>query len=569
MKKIIVLLLLPIVSISFLFAQNRIEKSLNSDLPEQYVEIVLDSKNDINEIADDFSIDKVTYNPEANNYTVRIWLGKRDYASFEGLGIPFSICKPENSKWNVNMATSYAQMVASWNRYPTYSTYLAMMDTFQRRYPDICDIDTILNATPDNHLILVAHISNSLNVDSDKPAFLYTSTMHGDEVSGYYMMLRLIDYILTNQTNPKVQNIIDNVDLWICPLENPDGTYYASNNQIGTSPVSIRANANSYDLNRSFPEINLTSRANQPEVQAMINFAASHSFVMSANLHGGSEVYNYPWDCCTSSENLHPDYDWFWYIGRCFADTCHVFNSEYFTDLNNGVTEGADWYVVYGSQQDYMNYYQHCREVTIELSSDKVLANSLLSSYWGFVKNSFLNYIEEALYGFRGIVTDSLTGEPLAAKVLVNNHDEEQNNTEIYSKLPLGNYHRPVKAGTYSVTFSANGYIPKTITIVATDKNTVIQNVALVRGVEVNEYQKDELLIYPNPTERYVELNITKLNMQNVSAEVYDITGKLLFSKNIDANDCEIDMQSCHAGIYFIKIYMADKEIKVCKVIKK
>jgi len=569
MKKIIAVALLLGVSISFLFAQNQTEELISSDLPEQYVEIVLDSKDDINEIAAGFSVDKVAYNPETNNYTVRLWLGRRDYASFEQLGIPFSIYKPGNSKWNVLTATSYSQMVANWSRYPTYSTYIAMMDTFQRRYPDICDIDTILNATPDHHLILVAHISNTLNVNSNKPAFLYTSTMHGDEVAGYYMMLRLIDYLLTNQDNPKVQNIINNVDLWICPLENPDGTYYASDNQIGTSPVSIRANGNFYDLNRSYPEINLTSRSYQPEVQAMINFAASHSFVMSANLHGGAEVFNYPWDCCTSSENLHPDYNWFWYIGRGFADTCHTFNSAYFTDLNNGVTEGADWYVVNGSQQDYMNYYQHCREVTIELSNNKVLQNSSLVSYWGFAKNSFLNYIEESLYGFRGIVTDSLTGEPLAAKVLVDNHDEDQNNTEIYSKLPLGNYHRPIKAGTYSVTFSANGYIPKTITIVATDKNTVIQNVALVRGVEVNEYQKDELLIYPNPTENYVELNMAALNVQNVLAEVYDITGKLLFSKSIDADDYKIDMQSCPAGIYLIKINKDDKEIRVCKVIKK
>lgn len=569
MKKIIASLIF-IFSISFLFGQTKTNLVLNSDLPEQYVEVILDSKEDINEIAADFSVDKVTYNSEKNNYTVRIWLGRRDYASFEQLGIPFSMDKPDNSKWNILMATSYSQMVSTWNRYPTYSAYLAIMDTFQHRYPAICDIDTILDATPDNHLILVAHISNTLHENSNKPSFFYSSTMHGDEVSGYYMMLRLIDYLLSNQTNPKVQNIINNVDLWICPLENPDGTYYSGDNQIGESPISIRSNANYYDLNRSYPEISLTStRSYQPEVQAMMDFASAHSFVMSANMHGGAELYNYPWDCCTTSESTHPDDSWFWYVGRGFADTCHTFNSNYFTDMNNGVTEGADWYTVYGSRQDYMNYYQHCREVTIELSYDKVVQNNSLVSYWGFAKNSFLNYIEESLYGFRGIVTDSISGEPLAAKVLVNNHDEDQNNTEVYSKLPLGNYHRPIKAGTYSVTYSTDGYIPKTISIVVSDRNVSIKNIELVGVVSVDEYQNEDLVVFPNPTENFVELRFTELSGMNLLAKVYTITGELLFSKRINSTDYKIDLHSYPAGVYVIKINKDNKEIRECKVIKK
>ncbi len=569
MKRIFAAALVLMLLISSLYGQNRSNPSLNYDLPEQYVEIILDSKEEINQIAADFSVDKVTYIPQNNHYKVRLWLGKRDYESFESFRIPFSIYKPENSKWNVLMADSYAQFVANWNRYPTYSAYLAIMDTFQHQYPDICDIDTILNATPDNHLILVAHISNTLHENSNKPSFFYTSTMHGDEVSGYYMMIRLIEYILANQNNPKVQNIINNVDLWICPLENPDGTYYSGDNQIGDSPISIRSNAHYYDLNRSYPEISLSSgRSYEPEVQAMMDFASAHSFVMSANMHGGAEVYNYPWDCCTSYESPHPDDNWFWYIGRGFADTCHTFNSNYFTDLNNGVTQGADWYTVYGSRQDYMNYYQHCREVTLEMSADKVLPNSYLVSYWGYVKNSFLNYIEESLYGFRGLVTDSISGEPLEAKVLVNNHDEDQNNTEVYSKLPIGNYHRPIKAGSYSVTFSAEGYIPKTIAVNVTDRNSSIYNVELTRVVSVEEYQKEDFVVFPNPTDDFVKLS-SELAGMNLLAKIYNISGKLLFSKRINLNDNEIDFRSYPVGIYVIKILNENNEIRECKVIKK
>src|SRR5574344_161301 len=157
------------------------------------------------------------------------------------------------------MATTVSQM-SGWNRYPTYSTYTQMMADFQTRFPNLCDIDTILAVTPaGDHSILVAHISNTLHQPANKPSFLYSSTMHGDEVVGYYYMLHLIHYLLNNYTsNTQVQNIINNVDLWICPLENPDGTYHTSNNNLNESPYSTRENYNGEDLNRSYPLIGST-----------------------------------------------------------------------------------------------------------------------------------------------------------------------------------------------------------------------------------------------------------------------------------------------------------------------
>ena len=413
--------------------------------PETYIETVLDAAT-LQSLSRDFSVDRVDRNADGT-FNTRICLSYRDFDNFLAKNIPYTTV-PQTRAY-VQMAQNYEQMTASWNRYPTYSTYTAMMDTFRTRYPQLCEIDTILSNTPNHHKILCAHISNNLNNNGGKPSVFYISTIHGDEVVGDYMMLRLIDYLLTNyNTNTYVTNLVNNVDIWICPLHNPDGTYYTSNNQINSQNVSIRSNYHGVDLNRSFPwagQNPTKENEDEPEVQAMMQFMQAHDFTLAANLHGGAEVFNYPWDYWTSWQHSHADADWWNYVGRQYADTCQHYHSTYMTEEGNGVTEGGDWYVITGSMQDYHNWYLGTRHVTIEVCDSKVLSTNYLPNYWGYAYHSFLNFIGEANHGIHGTVTDSLTGEPLEALVYIANHDLDHSYVE--TSLPHGDYHRPIKGG--------------------------------------------------------------------------------------------------------------------------
>ena len=486
MKKIISLLILAFLCVSadVGFAQVR----HNFQNSETYVDVVVDSAT-LQSLSHDFSVDRVQRNAEGT-FNTRICLSFKDYDNFLAREIPYSVVQPTRA--SVTMATNYADMTSSWDRYPTYSTYLAMMDTFQTRYPNLCKIDTILASTPGSepsstpprsHSILCAHISNNLNDNMGKPSVFYTSTMHGDEVVGYYYMLRLIDMLLSKyNTDTQITNLVNNVDIWICPLHNPDGTYKTSDNQINTSPTSTRNNGNGYDLNRNFPFLpNVTGQVypSQPEMSAMMAFLGAHNFTLAANFHGGAEVFNYPWDAWTTSQRTLADADWWQYVGRKYVDTCRLVSSNYMTDTySNGITEGGDWYEISGSMQDYHNWFLGTRHVTIEVSTQKVLSSNSLPSYWNYSYRSLLNLIEEANNGIHGTVTDSLTGEPLQAMVYVNNHDVDHSYVE--TTLPYGDYHRPIKAGQYSVTYSADGYFSKTITVNVSDGAKLTKNVQLV-----------------------------------------------------------------------------------------
>ena len=518
--------------------------------PSTYVETVLDATT-LQTLSQEFSIDKVTRNADGT-FNTRICLSYKDFDSFLAKGIPFTTT--QQLRANVQMAYNYEAMTANWNRYPTYSTYTAMMDTFRTRYPNLCAIDTILSSTPGGHKILCAHISNNLNDNEGKPSLFYTSTIHGDEVVGYYMMLRLINLLLTNyNTDTYITELVNNVDIWICPLHNPDGTYYTSDDQINSSPISIRHNLHGEDLNRSFPLAGQTiAKPNyEPEVEAMMQFMEAHNFTLTANLHGGAEVFNYPWDSWPSWQHSHADADWWEYVGHNFADTCHEYSLYYMWDENNGVTEGGDWYVITGSMQDYHNWYLGTRHVTIEVSDYKVVSTSQVGSYWNAAYHSLLNFIAEADNGIHGTVTDSVTGEPLQALVYIANHDLDHSYVE--TTLPYGDYHRPIKAGQYSVTYSADGYLPKTIVTTIADGEKLVQNVQLSRSVGIPEYDK-MVKIYPNPAQDFITVELSdNTAIDNIS--LYDIQGRLVETfPETSRQTTKLDVRNLPAGTYILHI---------------
>ena len=365
----------------------------------------------------------------------------------------------------------------------SYTEYTDMMQAFADSFPEICKIHSI-GTLSSGREILIVQISDNVGIKENEPSFLYTSSMHGDELAGYILSLRLIDYILNNYNNQnRITNIVNEIDLWINPLANPDGAYAGGNQNVWSA---TRNNANSIDLNRNYPDPqdgpHPDGNAWQDETLFFMGLADSINFTISANMHGGVEVANYPWDTWS---NLTADNNWWQYVSREYADSCQAnSNSGYFDWSNwnnqsaNGVVNGHDWYEVDGGRQDYMNYFKHCRELTLELSDDKTPNPNDLPDLWNANYPSLLNFIEQSLYGIRGIVTDSITELPLKAKVEILLHDVDS--SHVYSNLPIGNYHRHLYQGNYNITFSCIGYHSKTINATILNNSSLVADIQLV-----------------------------------------------------------------------------------------
>lgn len=444
---------------------------------EYYFKFRLNSRNDLEKISRLISIDNL------RNDTVFAYANSSQFIKFTSLGYQVQLLTREIRKGDIIMRDRIEPGAkTTWNFYPTYSGYETLMSDFQSTHPDICQLQTIATL-PSGRKLMVVKISDNVANDETEPEFLYTSSMHGDETTGYVLMLHLIDFLLTNYgTNPEVTNLVNSMEIYINPLANPDGTYAGGNSTVSGA---TRANANGVDLNRNYPDPedgqHPDGYAWQPETMAFMDFATQHHFVMSANFHGGAEVLNYPWDTWAT---LHADDNWYQYICREYADTVHLHApSGYMDYLNNGITNGYAWYTMSGGRQDYTNYYRHCREVTIELSDTKLLPANKLIDHWNYNYRSFILYMKQSLYGIHGIITDQVTGNPVAAKVYISGHDN--NGSECYSSTS-GDYHRPIKAGTYNLEITAPCYQTQVNTGVAvTDKNTTSLNIQLVPGAGV------------------------------------------------------------------------------------
>ena len=468
MKKrfLFVILLLVYVCVS---AQEKDLDAMMQQRNEYYFSFKLNADDDLSKIARTISVDKV------DGDVVVAYANNLNFMEFNKLGHDITLLTPPSLVEEHRMFDGNSRATYEWDSYPTYEAYEEMMFDFAQNHPDKCEIIT-LGTLSSNRKILVAHINNG--VSDGKPKFLYTSTIHGDETTGYIMMLRLIDYLLENQTLPEVQNVLDNIDLFVCPNTNPDGTYHGGNNTVNGA---TRANAQGIDMNRNFPDMNDGPHPDgnpyATETEWLMDFAQNYQFTMAANYHGGAEVMNYPWD---NETDLHVDDAWWQLVSREYADLCHQVNPNYMTFKNNGITNGAQWYMIGGGRQDYMNYYHKCREVTIECSDTKCPSGSQLPNFWNINKNSIFAYMNQCLYGIHGVVTDMNTGAPVSATISISNHDNDYSVVE--SQMPAGDFHRPIKGGTYNVVVTANGYYPFQQTVTVADGQTVVLNVALEPG---------------------------------------------------------------------------------------
>ena len=528
---------------------------------EHYFKFSILQKSELDVLTHIISIDDVKEN------TVYAYANAKEWEAFLRLGYRPQELPHPSSEHQHEMFDSPGGTL-EWDSYPTYQAYRAMMRQFATSYPAICKLDTIGYSVQGRQL-LALKISDSVNISEDEPEFLYTSSMHGDELVGFILTLRLADYLLTQygqQTaeGQRATNLVNNTEIWINPLANPDGTYRLGGDT--TVNNARRYNANGYDLNRSFPDrindTNNTTAGRPQEVRVFMEFTRKHNFTLSANLHGGAQVVNYPWDNGTPSGTYSrcPDDLWFINLSLKYSTPNPDLMNGGFT---NGITNGCEWYEIYGGRQDWTYWWHGGRETTIELWNTKLPAGSTLPQRWLNNKESLLAYMEEALKGLRGIVRDSVTHAPLRARIDVIDYA----NVPVFSDSTVGDYHRLLLPGTYSIIARAADHIPDTVrNVVVTgalatrvdftlreDRPTPVnENAGVISHFSLEQN-------YPNPFNPTTTIRFQVGGLGFVSLKIFDLLGReitTLISGVLESgyHETVFDANNLTSGVYFCRL---------------
>ncbi|XP_054975387.1 carboxypeptidase N catalytic chain [Sorex araneus] len=355
-----------------------------------------------------------------------------------------------------------------------------------------------------------------------EPEVKYVGNMHGNEVLGRELLLQLSQFLCEEfrSGNQRIRQLLESTRIHILPSMNPDGYEVAATQCLGSIPGTHsckgpeifeylvgRNNANGVDLNRNFPDLNVNVYHNEknggpnhhlplpdnwesqvePETKAVIQWIQSYNFVLSANLHGGAVVANYPYDKSQeprlrgfrrTANTPTPDDKLFQKLAKVYS-YAHGWMyqgwncGDYFPE---GITNGASWYSLSKGMQDFNYLHTNCFEITLELSCDKFPRQEELPREWLANQEALVQFLEEVHHGIKGMVLDENYNPLPQAVISVSgiNHDVTSGED--------GDYFRLLLPGTYVVTASAPGYDPETVSVTVGPGNAKLVNFQLKRS---------------------------------------------------------------------------------------
>ncbi|XP_037900268.1 carboxypeptidase D isoform X2 [Glossina fuscipes] len=387
-------------------------------------------------------------------------------------------------------------------------------------YPSITRLYSIGKSVQNRDLLVMELFAKPGEHLPNVPEFKYVANMHGNEVVGKEMLLLLTKYICERYMyDDRITKLVNNTRMHFLYSMNPDG-YEIAREDDNTNAIG-RENANNVDLNRNFPDQYGTDRNNrvtEPEVKAVMNWTLSIPFVLSANLHGGSLVANYPFDDNANdfndpfarlrdakvSRKLNPtdDHELFKHLAKVyskahptmhFGSPCPKFKQEIFPD---GIVNGAQWYSVTGGMQDWNYVRAGVMEITLELGCVKYPKASELLKYWKDNRESLLLFIEQVHNGIHGFVRSSIGNPVPQAAITV-----DGSRHTVYSDT-YGDYWRLALPGRHNLTVLADGFSPEREAIeISAEKRSLRLDITLMRDddqhwASANDYRIIENVVH-------------------------------------------------------------------------
>lgn len=274
----------------------------------------------------------------------------------------------------------------------TLNEMYQILDSMALLYPNLITVKQSIGNSIEGRPIYYVKISDNPNTNEPEPEVLYTALHHSREPASLSQLIFFMWYLLENyNTDPDVQFLVNNTEMYFIPCVNPDGYEYnyttypngggmhrknRRNNGDGTYGVDLNRNYGymwGYDNIGSSPNTSSdTYRGiapfSEPETQAIRNFCITHQFVNALNAHTYSNLYIYPWGYIASF--LTPDSTTFINWGK------HLTREDRFL---YGTGDQTVNYVTNGDSDDWMYGEQSTKNKIMATTPE---AGSVNDGFW-------------------------------------------------------------------------------------------------------------------------------------------------------------------------------------------
>lgn len=387
--------------------------------------------------------------------------------------------------------------------YHNLSEVEARLHYIAQTYPSIAkvfDLGVLFphpNGTPkrtvQNRSLWALKISDNPGVnESNEPEVLYMGLHHAREWITVEAVLYFTNYIINNyQTNTTIGNIVNNTELWIIPVVNPDGFHYSQyvrDDINNTNSNQWRKNCNEsnglagfqdydwargdgVDLNRNYgyqwgyddtgsspdPVNQLyrgTAAFSEVETQIIRDLALAREFSLAISFHSYSQwiIFPYAYDYYDTPHDA---------LFSEIAKNMSQYNNYAYGNIKDGIA-----YPCNGETTDWLYYNRTCLGFTFELGTVFIppTAQILPICQKNLEPSILIAKIANDPYqifksGVRGRITTTL-GEPLSGV----------NVTATYANEPFwritnstGHYQLRLPPGSYTLSAVKPGYSQKWI----------------------------------------------------------------------------------------------------------
>jgi len=393
--------------------------------------------------------------------------------------------------------------------YTTYNEALQILTDIQAGHESICKLDTMGYSTRDNVPMLRFKISDNAAIDEDEPAVFLCGGVHADEVLGVEVVMNFIQDLITlyDEEDLDAYRYISNLEIFCVPFINPEGhtvveggnTDWRKNkcdndgNEIFDFHDGVDNNRN-YDFGWSIdnenganvPESLMfkgTAPFTQTENIAMAEFGQRYHPLIAIDYHspsyGRPNVAYYPWYWYPNQggNGFSPDESLMLQICTAFTNLIDAIpddsNTVHYTARRALVNKGDMKTYFYGNFGT--------AAFSVEISDTTIQDPALITPIVDAHLPGQYYLLERALGpGIAGVITDSITLEPLEAEVQVTQHINADINPRM-SRPDYGRYNRLLAPGSYTLRFIKDGYITRTLNnVVVGSSGPTINDVALV-----------------------------------------------------------------------------------------